>query len=308
MMAGLHSLNDSGRNSVAEMLSRLNTRDGTGTVGAVEGLLRVGERLRVLQEAPLPIEPQTETLTPGDALVSGSAQPQDSKFMGLGLPAAVGYPIEESSLDDIKAGLLSSYRDFRSSISKVASLPLLEVSPKVSSSDLDSTVEEGATAVPEDLVLSKTQCELMLEEGKVWDELTLATTPAAAAATATPTVTIPPLPQKAEFAIDTFVLGAAEDRLDALALKSEVVANSYQRRMCVPTKSTYQESREILEAMGVLCYEIEGEAEAEALASSMVLNGLADYVVSEDSVSFCLLAHRIIDETLFRMSWRMKHP
>ncbi len=180
-------------------------------------------------------------------------------------------------MEDIKAGLLSSYRDFRSSISKVASLPLLEI-PREPSSDLASTVEDALT-VPEDLVLSKTQYELMLEEGKVWDELTLATT----STPSTPTVS--PLQQKATFALDTFVLDAAEDRLDALALKSEVVANSYQRRMCVPTRSTYLESREILEAMGVFCYEIEGEVEAEALASSMVLNGLADYVVSEDSVS-----------------------
>jgi len=48
-------------------------------------------------------------------------------------------------------------------------------------------------------------------------------------------------------------------------------------------KITYEESKDILRAMGVPCVESTGPYEAEALASSLVLNGCADYVASEDT-------------------------
>jgi flap endonuclease-1 len=44
------------------------------------------------------------------------------------------------------------------------------------------------------------------------------------------------------------------------------------------------EAREILEAMGVPCFQVQGEHEGEGVASSLVLQGMADYVVSEDTV------------------------
>ena len=244
------------------------------------------------------------------------------------------------------ATFLSSYQDFRSSISKVASLPL-------SRGKVSSSVDEFSTQEDDDFVLSKTQCELTLEEGRVWNELTLATmppisptvteddatipdiltpsdttppvytdmstiapspttvppglspmptpTPLATApsfpaetstipslSTTTTTVRTPtflPASESHEFGIDRSLFQAAEDRLDALRVRSELITESYQRRTDPPTKSTYMESRQILEAMGILCYEVEGEDEGEALASSLVLQGLADYVVSEDSVS-----------------------
>ena len=271
------------------------------------------------------------------ALVPPALQlPQDSIFVSSG-KFEPDVPVPSiSSVEEMMATLLSSYRDFRSNISNVASFPL-------SKGKVSSSLDEFSIQEDDDLVLSKTQCELTLEEGRVWDELTLATMPPISPtiteddaaisdilassdttppvptgpsepspmSTPTPSVTVPSLPDETstipslstttttvktptflpasesyEFGIDQSLLQAAEDRLDALRIKSELVTESYQRRMDPPTKNTYMESRQILEAMGILCYEVEGEDEGEALASSLVLQGFADYVVSEDSVSF----------------------
>ena len=261
--------------------------------------------------------------------------PQDSTFVGSAKSES-DVPVPSiSSLEEMMATLLSSYQDFRSSISKVASFPL-------SRGKVSSSVDELSTQEDDDLVLSKTQYELTLEEGRVWDELTLATTPPISPTVTeddatihdilTPSDTTPPVPtdmstiapspttmpsepspiptpslpvetstfsttattvktpflpasELYEFGIDQSLFQAAEDRLDALRTRSELITESYQRRMDAPTKNTYMESRQILEAMGILCYEVEGEDEGEALASSLVLQGFADYVVSEDSVS-----------------------
>lgn len=259
-MTSLRSLDDKSKSTIAETLSRLSPREGSGTVGVVDGLNKVVERLRALEEAPLPTESKKEPV-----LVPESQTMVPRQGAQVTVPEAHGIePMPTPSAEDLKTVLLSSYRDFKSSISKVACLPLVE-RPAPPSSVLVTPDENEVKEAKEDLVLSKTQHELTLEEGKVWDELTLATT--------------------SGFVMDNFMLSAAQDRLEALTSKSGVLADSYQRRMCVPTKETYMESREILEAMGVPCYEIEGVCEGEALASSLVHKGLADYVVSEDSVS-----------------------
>ena len=270
--------------------------------------------------------------------------PQDSTFIGSAKSKHTIPVPSISSVEEMMATFLSSYQDFRSSISKVASLPL-------SRGKVSSSVDEFSTQEDDDLVLSKTQCELTLEEGRVWDELTLATMPPISPTVTEDDATIPdiltpsdttpvytdmstiapspttmpsgfsPMPtptllatapsfpvetsaipslsttitvktptflpasESHEFGIDRSLFQAAEDRLDALRVRSELITESYQRRTDAPTRSTYMESRRILEAMGILCYEVEGEDEGEALASSLVLQGLADYVVSEDSVS-----------------------
>lgn len=253
-------------------------------------------------------EPSVEQLT----------QPQGSGFMDIRHPE-LHIPVSSISLaEDLRATLISSYRDFKSSISNVAPLPLPQSRLKQSVPVVPSITEPDAHE-EEDAVLSKRQYELTLEEGRVWDELALATTPNSPPTPSTPPlpasvdgdvanrtapvpsdsnfpiestpqgVTTPtiPTPELASMppgpALDQLMLRAAEKRLDALRVRSEVVAESYQRRVNTPTRNTYLESMEILEAMGVLCYEIEGEHEGEALASSLVLKGLADYVVSEDS-------------------------
>jgi len=71
--------------------------------------------------------------------------------------------------------------------------------------------------------------------------------------------------------------------LEKLSRTSDIMTASFERRMNPPTRQTFRECKEILRAMGIPYMESSGAHEAEALASSMVLQGLADYVASEDT-------------------------
>jgi flap endonuclease-1 len=100
---------------------------------------------------------------------------------------------------------------------------------------------------------------------------------------------------------------AIETTLADLTQTSNVMFESYQRRTNPPTTQTYEDSKSIIQAMGVPCIDAVGPFEAEALASSIVLSGLADYVASEDTVR-TLIPPRykpLMEQTLFRMFWCM---
>ena len=113
-------------------------------------------------------------------------------------------------------------------------------------------------------VMSKFQHELTLNEGRFWSECGRSIASLTTGAS---------FPEKAEI------------QLDLLLDRSQVMSESFERRSNAPTSTTYAESKEILRAMGISCVEAQGAIEAEALASAMVLGGLGDYVVSEDTVS-----------------------
>lgn len=108
--------------------------------------------------------------------------------------------------------------------------------------------------------MSKTQHQLTVEEGKLWEKLT-----------------------DPEELLDDDA-SPTETILASLREKSCFMFQSLVRRSNPPTSITYKESKSILHAMGVPCIESTGSYEAEALASSLVLNGCADYVASEDTV------------------------
>ena len=72
--------------------------------------------------------------------------------------------------------------------------------------------------------------------------------------------------------------------LSSLIEKSQLLSDSYQRRSNTPTSTTYEECKMIIKAMGTPCITCDGPYEAEALASSLVHNGKADFVASEDTV------------------------
>ena len=137
-----------------------------------------------------------------------------------------------------------------------SAFPLIHPSSLVPSGPVDPADAQVQAA------MSRTQYQLTLEEGKLWEKLT-----------------------DPDEVID-------DDELPSLAIlaslreKSSFMVQSYHRRNNPPTKITYEESKNILHAMGVPCIESTGPYEAEALASSFVLNGCADYVASEDTVRF----------------------
>ncbi|KAI0301647.1 PIN domain-like protein [Multifurca ochricompacta] len=132
------------------------------------------------------------------------------------------------------------------------------VRPAASQVQLDAL--SSTTPLPLHLsAMSKTQYQLAIQEGKFWEKLT--GPEAGIDQNESPTATI----------------------LSSLREKSCFMVQSYLRRNNPPTEITYEESKTILDAMGVPCIEPTGPYEAEALASSLVLGGFADYVASEDT-------------------------
>ena len=81
------------------------------------------------------------------------------------------------------------------------------------------------------------------------------------------------------------LLDLVEEKTCALADRSHTISDSFRRRTNFPNSdTTYRESKEILTVISIPCIDVIGSIEGEALASSIVLRGLDDYVASEDTV------------------------
>ncbi|KAF8531084.1 hypothetical protein JB92DRAFT_243407 [Gautieria morchelliformis] len=162
--------------------------------------------------------------------------------------SAVEKHVDDSSFqsDDVVQELHSLYQDYHQSIPAVMSSPLLDPSAAGSS-------DGGAR---EQYVMSKSQVQLAIDEGILWRSL-----------------------------VDPSAVDEADSqqRLDLLSRRSETLSKSYEKRNNPPTSKTYEESKLILQALGVPCIETAGPYEAEALAASLVHHGFADYVASEDT-------------------------
>lgn len=191
------------------------------------------------------------TLDPGTFLAEGSSnfQLQDLPRIVQGEPRGADFQTSEDATlatildsipptEDVLSALSSLYQEYRNCVAQVTSLP-----PAVE-------VPESPDETRAEYIMSKSQLQLTIEEGQIWDTL----------------VDVP---------VTTLAM---------LAERSNTISESYARRSNPPTVQTYEESREILRAMGVPCIESEGPFEAEALASSLVIHGVADYVASEDTV------------------------
>lgn len=151
--------------------------------------------------------------------------------------------------------------------------------------------------------MSKSQNLLTAEEGKFWADLTSVANPGTESLSTPPielsteneqeSVPSPsqsPSPPPLEGLFTEAELPATFAHTDSttlndLAQKSMLMSQSYARTASPANSQTYRESKDILQALGLPCVETEGAYEAEALACSLVLNGLADYVASEDTVS-----------------------
>jgi hypothetical protein len=134
--------------------------------------------------------------------------------------------------------------------------------PQIHPSSLASSGPVDPADAQVQAAMSKTQYQLTLEEGKLWEKLTD--------------------PDEAVDCDESPMMSI----LTSLREKSSFMVQSYHRRNNPPTEATYDESKNILHAMGVPCIESTGPYEAEALASTLVLNGCADFVASEDTVRF----------------------
>ncbi|KZT25702.1 PIN domain-like protein [Neolentinus lepideus HHB14362 ss-1] len=155
-----------------------------------------------------------------------------------------GHTEPQISAEAIPDALAVLYLDYRRSIPALHSLV---------STPAPAPTDAGEAQA--DWSMSKSQHQLMLDEGKVWQHLA----------------------QTDGENLDD------EQSLLSLAERSSLVSQSYERRINPPTAETYEECKLILRAMGVPCIDTSGPFEAEALASSLVLQGHADYVASEDT-------------------------
>ncbi|KAI0366819.1 PIN domain-like protein [Pilatotrama ljubarskyi] len=168
-------------------------------------------------------------------------------------------PVVDESLTskDLALDIPRLYQQYQQSIPRILSLteaaserPAMPSPPTFSPEE----IEEARV----DYALSKSQHGLMIEEGKLWEQLA---------------------------SLDG--LESIEDSVTSLAqaleAKSSLLSESYARRTHPPTTETYEQSKEILHAMGVPCVEPAGPYEAETLAASLVIHGHADYVASEDT-------------------------
>jgi len=148
-----------------------------------------------------------------------------------------------SDPDHISSALATLYLDYRASIPQFTILP---PSPR-------DTEEDSSTVY----AMSKLQLQLVAEEGQVWEHIN-----------------------------ELIKSDSSQDEVKSvqfLEQKSAYMSQSYERRNNPPTAETYAESKSILLAMGVPCIQSTGPYEAEAVASSIVMNGYGDYVVSEDT-------------------------
>ncbi|KAI8976722.1 PIN domain-like protein [Trametes punicea] len=173
--------------------------------------------------------------------------------------AAVESALSESGDALVPKDLAHLYMEYQQSIPQM--MFLAQASP-MDVSSMASTAQELSPQEAEDARidygLSKSQHGLTIEEGKLWDQLVSS---------------------------DDFqsVQETIQSLATSLEAKSSVLSESYARRTQPPTTETYEQSREILRAMGIPCIEPSGPFEGEALAASMVLHGYADYVASEDT-------------------------
>lgn len=155
---------------------------------------------------------------------------------------------------ELANSLKSLHLSFQADVAKLVTL-----STKPTSQELDGSLDEKPEEIEK--TVTKKQYEMTLREGKVWEELSSS-------------IDLP------RFEVPASANEGVRELLD----KSHAMATSFQKRNNAPTAKTYADSKAILKAMGIPCIDATGTIEAEALASAIVLEGYADYVVSEDTV------------------------
>ncbi|KAH9836345.1 PIN domain-like protein [Rhodofomes roseus] len=211
---------------------------------------QLSESLSLGTEAP------RETNIPDETQDAADEGHQEAAPKAFRFEANYSMPLPDPK--EIPSALASLYYQYRQSLPKLAALPA--TAPATSA--VETVSEQEKAALKEEAqtehAMSKRQHELTMEEGVFWDHLSDA--------------------QPSQLGADT-----VEHELAGLAERSNIISQSYERRTHPPTAETYVESKEILRAMGVPCIESTGPFEAEALASSLVLHGYADYVASEDT-------------------------
>ncbi|OSD01476.1 PIN domain-like protein [Trametes coccinea BRFM310] len=169
--------------------------------------------------------------------------------------AGISSPSSETGHPLVPKDIAQLYVEYQQSVPQIMSLA--EAYEREASTIQEASLQDIEEARI-DYGLSKSQHGLIMEEGKLWEQLANSEDL-----------------QSVQIAVKSLA--------STLEAKSSVLSESYARRTNPPTSETYEQSRDVLRAMGIPCIEPSGPYEAEALAASLVLNGYADYVASEDT-------------------------
>lgn len=157
---------------------------------------------------------------------------------------------------------------------------------------ISALTEDSSSLDTPDVPISKVQLKFTQAESELWKEIVTVSSDTQVdvarfselvqqfASVELPTEEL----AEQEAAVEETEEDPMSERSAQLEEQSSRMVSSLLRRSNAPTGATYAESRLILEAMGVPCIQSSIPFEAEALASSLVLNGLADFVGSEDTV------------------------
>ncbi|KIK68509.1 hypothetical protein GYMLUDRAFT_35943 [Collybiopsis luxurians FD-317 M1] len=198
----------------------------------------------------------------GDSELNHIIAQADVGSVGISDPSASFSESPNLETDNLMSRLGDLYREYQTSISRVISIPIHDarITSTTGSTVVSAAAEasvDSAQEAQEAFEMSKRQLQLSLQERGLWESL-----------------------------VSTLSSNEVDEilrELRELSHRSNVISESYRIRLKPPTVQTYAECKEILQAMGVSCIDTRGPFEAEALASSLVLNGYADYVASEDT-------------------------
>ncbi|KAL0072572.1 hypothetical protein AAF712_000335 [Marasmius tenuissimus] len=193
-----------------------------------------------------PVTEHDSVILPHDLQTSLNTAPCVPSLSSSGQVASKEPSPYPGSVEDIPGLLVSLYHEYRNSIPQVRSVSRASRGIKSPDTEVEDVEYE----------MSKTQQQLTKDEGEFWNSLTVS--------------------GSSDYDSPSTLLATLKDR-------SFILSESYKRRAQPPTSRNYAEAKEIIKAMGVPCVDVEGSFEAEAVASSLVLNGVADFVASEDT-------------------------
>ncbi|PPQ95050.1 hypothetical protein CVT25_000618 [Psilocybe cyanescens] len=163
-------------------------------------------------------------------------------------------------LADVVSIFKSLHVSYKAGVAKLVTISADSEEAKAKMPAAETPEAAEAQDAAEANVMTKKQTELSTEEGQLWHKITQSLD--------SPTAEI-----------DANV----EQSIQELVKQSHEMSESFNRRRNAPDSKIYGESQELLRALGIPCILTTGGIEAEALASSMVLAGHADYVASEDT-------------------------
>ncbi|KAH9478657.1 Flap endonuclease 1 [Psilocybe cubensis] len=210
-------------------------------------------------------EPREQSITPIAPSTQESPEQESAPSAPL-TPASEERPLSDTlpspnvSLTDVISIFKTLHISYNAGLAKLTTISAeSEVEPQTKPLPPGKEAPDILEAA-EATVMTKRQSELSEAEGQLWAEII-----------------------QSRYSPTSQADAGFEQHINKLVHQSYEMSESFDRRKSAPDTKIYGESQELLQALGVPCIITTGGIEAEALASSIVLAGHADYVASEDT-------------------------